>query len=181
MIYHDLRSPLANIVSSLDVIATLVPENDRETVLAILKIADERGLLLLDAKDLRAMLQFTGENAAKFTTEYGNISAARIPMMAMTTRSSTRVKAGPRLARLSEAIHGLLLENLHAQPTADLNSAVDRARSPPLHSRERSLCPWSSTKGGCQYQCNANRPLGWRTRHPERSSLSLVCIFLPAR
>lgn len=40
MIYHDLRSPLANIVSSLDVIATLVPENDRETVLAILKIAE---------------------------------------------------------------------------------------------------------------------------------------------
>ncbi len=40
MIYHDLRSPLANIVSSLDVIATLVPEKERETVLAILKIAE---------------------------------------------------------------------------------------------------------------------------------------------
>ena len=40
MIYHDLRSPLANIVSSLDVIATMVPEDDRETVLSILKIAE---------------------------------------------------------------------------------------------------------------------------------------------
>jgi PAS domain S-box-containing protein len=40
MIYHDLRSPLANIVSSLDVIATIVPEEDRETVLSILKIAE---------------------------------------------------------------------------------------------------------------------------------------------
>ena len=40
MIYHDLRSPLANIVSSLDVIATMVPENDREMVLSILKIAE---------------------------------------------------------------------------------------------------------------------------------------------
>lgn len=41
MIYHDLRSPLANIVSSLDVIADMVPEEEeRATVLAILKIAE---------------------------------------------------------------------------------------------------------------------------------------------
>jgi len=40
MIYHDLRSPLANIVSSLDVIADIVPENEREMVLSILKIAE---------------------------------------------------------------------------------------------------------------------------------------------
>ena len=40
MIYHDLRSPLANIVSSLDVLYSMVPENDRETVEAILKIAE---------------------------------------------------------------------------------------------------------------------------------------------
>jgi PAS domain S-box-containing protein len=40
MIYHDLRSPLANIVSSLDVIATMLPEEERTTVLSILKIAE---------------------------------------------------------------------------------------------------------------------------------------------
>jgi DNA helicase HerA-like ATPase len=42
------------------------------------KIADDHGLLLLDLKDLRAMLQHLGENAAAFQTEYGNISAASI-------------------------------------------------------------------------------------------------------
>jgi len=40
MIYHDLRSPLANIVSSFDVITYMVPEDERETVQAILKIAE---------------------------------------------------------------------------------------------------------------------------------------------
>jgi PAS domain S-box-containing protein len=40
MIYHDLRSPLANIVSSLDVLFGMVPEDDRETVLTILRIAE---------------------------------------------------------------------------------------------------------------------------------------------
>jgi len=40
MIYHDLRSPLANIVSSLDVISNMVPESERNTVLSIIKIAE---------------------------------------------------------------------------------------------------------------------------------------------
>src|SRR5512137_1853241 len=44
----------------------------------IFKIADDNGLLLLDLKDLRAMVQFAGENAATFKTGYGNISAASI-------------------------------------------------------------------------------------------------------
>ena len=42
------------------------------------KIADDNGLLLLDLKDLRAMIQFVGENAKEFTVSYGNVSAASI-------------------------------------------------------------------------------------------------------
>ena len=44
----------------------------------VFKVADDNGLLLLDLKDLRAMLAFVGENAKEFTTEYGNVSAASI-------------------------------------------------------------------------------------------------------
>jgi DNA helicase HerA-like ATPase len=51
----------------------------QQGVLAIVfKIADDNGLLLLDLKDLRAMLQYVGDNARQFTTAYGNISAASI-------------------------------------------------------------------------------------------------------
>jgi DNA helicase HerA-like ATPase len=42
----------------------------------VFKIADENGLLLLDFKDLRAMLQYVADNADQFKTQYGNISAA---------------------------------------------------------------------------------------------------------
>jgi DNA helicase HerA-like ATPase len=42
------------------------------------RIADDHHMLLLDMKDLRAMLQHLGDNARQFTTEYGNISAASI-------------------------------------------------------------------------------------------------------
>ena len=44
----------------------------------VFKVADDNGLLLLDLKDLRAMLQFVGDNRAEFTVTYGNISAASI-------------------------------------------------------------------------------------------------------
>ena len=44
----------------------------------VFKIADDNGMLLLDLKDLRAMLQYVGDNAGQFTTEYGNVSAASI-------------------------------------------------------------------------------------------------------
>ena len=51
----------------------------QQGVLALVfKIADDCGLLLLDLKDLRAMVQSVGDNAADFTTEYGNISTASI-------------------------------------------------------------------------------------------------------
>jgi DNA helicase HerA-like ATPase len=44
----------------------------------VFKIADDNGLLLLDLKDLRAMLQYVGDNAKDFTTQYGNVSAASV-------------------------------------------------------------------------------------------------------
>jgi DNA helicase HerA-like ATPase len=44
----------------------------------VFKIADDAGLLLLDLKDLRAMLQHVGDNAAQYRTEYGNVSAASV-------------------------------------------------------------------------------------------------------
>ena len=44
----------------------------------VFKIADDNGMLLLDLKDLRAMLQYVGDNASEFKTQYGNVSAASI-------------------------------------------------------------------------------------------------------
>jgi uncharacterized protein len=44
----------------------------------VFKIADDAGLLLLDLKDLRAMLQSVGDRASEFTTDYGHVSIASI-------------------------------------------------------------------------------------------------------
>ena len=60
-------------------IARLLNLNDTQTgvLTLVFKIADDNGMLLLDLKDLRAMVQYVGENAKTFTTEYGNISTPR--------------------------------------------------------------------------------------------------------
>ena len=75
---HPVRATVSDLGPLL--LGRMLNLNDtQEGVLQLVfKIADDQGLLLLDLKDLRAMCQFVGDNAAQFTTQYGNISAASI-------------------------------------------------------------------------------------------------------
>ena len=75
---HPLRATVSEMGPLL--IARLLNLNDTQTgVLTIaFKVADDNGLLLLDLKDLRAMLQYIGDNAKTLTTDYGNVSAASV-------------------------------------------------------------------------------------------------------
>jgi uncharacterized protein len=75
---HPVRATISDMGPLL--LSSMLNLNDiQEGVLnLVFKIADDNGLLLLDAKDLRAMLQHVGDNAAQFQTEYGNISAASV-------------------------------------------------------------------------------------------------------
>ena len=75
---HPMRSTISNM--GPDLLGRLMELNETQTgVLNIVfKIADDNGLLLDDLKDLRAMLNFVGKNAAEFTTQYGNVSTASI-------------------------------------------------------------------------------------------------------
>ena len=75
---HPVRATISDLGPLL--LARMLNLNDtQEGVLQLVfKIADDDGLLLLDMKDLRAMCQHVGDNAASYTTEYGNISAASI-------------------------------------------------------------------------------------------------------
>ena len=53
-------------------------ETQSAVLTLVFKIADDNGMLLLDLKDLQAMLQYVGNNASQFQTTYGNISSASI-------------------------------------------------------------------------------------------------------
>ena len=75
---HPVRTTISEMGPLL--LARMLNLNDTQAgVLALaFKIADDNGLLLLDSKDLRSMLQYVGDNSRQFTTHYGNISAASI-------------------------------------------------------------------------------------------------------
>jgi uncharacterized protein len=75
---HPVRATISEMGPVL--LARIFNLNDTQSgVLALaFKIADDKGLLLLDLKDLRALLAYVGENASQFTTDYGNVSPASI-------------------------------------------------------------------------------------------------------
>ncbi len=75
---HPMRSTISNM--GPDLLARMLELNETQTgVLNIVfRIADENGLLLIDLKDLRAMLNFVGQNASEFTIKYGNVSTASV-------------------------------------------------------------------------------------------------------
>lgn len=75
---HPIRTTVSEMGPLL--LANLLELNDtQEGVLNIaFRVADEQGLLLLDLKDLRALLHFVSENAKEFSAEYGNVSAASV-------------------------------------------------------------------------------------------------------
>ena len=81
-LYGDQGHPVRTTISEMGplLMARLLNLNETQSgvLTLVFKIADDNGMLLLDLKDLRSMLQYVGDNAAQFKTQYGNVSAASI-------------------------------------------------------------------------------------------------------
>jgi hypothetical protein len=75
---HPMRATISQMGPQL--LSRLMQLNEtQDGVLNIVfRIADERGLLLIDLKDLRAMLDWVSQHAKEYTTKYGNISTATV-------------------------------------------------------------------------------------------------------
>lgn len=75
---HPMRTTVSNMGPQL--LARLLGLNEiQEGVLNIVfRVADDRGLLLIDLKDLRSMLAYVSEHASEYTATYGNVSAASV-------------------------------------------------------------------------------------------------------
>ncbi len=75
---HPVRATISDMGPLLLARMLALNETQAGVLNLVFKIADDNGLLLLDMKDLRAMLQYVGDNGSQFTTEYGNVSAASV-------------------------------------------------------------------------------------------------------
>lgn len=81
-VYGKKGIPVRTTISDMgpELLARLMALNDTQAgeLNVVFKIADDNGLLLIDMKDLRAMLQYVGENREKYQAAYGNIAAQSV-------------------------------------------------------------------------------------------------------
>jgi len=81
-VYGEQGHPMRSTISRMgpEMLGRLMDLNETQTGVlnVVFKIADDNGLLLIDIKDLKAMLNFVGQNASEYTTQYGFVTAASI-------------------------------------------------------------------------------------------------------
>ena len=129
---HPIRATVSDLGPLL--LARLLELNDtQEGVLNLtFKIADDSGLLLLDLKDLRAMLQHVAEHAAEIRTEYGNVSAASVGaiqrgLLALEAQGVAHLFGEPML-NIDD-----LLQTAAGRGVVNILAAVELLRSPKVY------------------------------------------------
>ena len=105
---HPMRTTVSNMGPQL--LSRLLGLNDtQEGILNIVfRIADDRGLLLIDMKDLRSMLNYVAENAKQYTAAYGNITAQSVGAIQRALLTLENQGAGKFFAEPSFDIYDLL-------------------------------------------------------------------------
>jgi DNA helicase HerA-like ATPase len=118
---HPVRATLSDMGPLLLARMLGLNETQAGVLNLVFKIADDQGLLLLDLKDLRAMLQHVGDHARQYTTQYGNISAASVGaiqrgLLALEQQGADRFFGEPMLdiADLMQTVDGRGVVNILA-------------------------------------------------------------------
>ena len=130
---HPLRATVSDMGPLL--MSRLLGLNDTQSGVLTLtfKVADDHGLLLLDLKDLRAMLQFVGDNAARVRTEYGNVSAASIGAIQRALLRLENEGAGLFLGEPVLALEDLMRVDAQGRGVINILSAERLMNSPSMY------------------------------------------------
>jgi len=131
---HPVRTTISDMGPLL--LSRLMNLNDTQqgVLTLIFRVADDNGWLVLDLKDLRAMLQFVAENAKEFQTLYGNISAASVGaiqrrLLVLEDQGADKLFAEPVLN-----LDDLLQTDIQGKGVINLLAADKLMHSPQLYS-----------------------------------------------
>lgn len=131
---HPMRTTVSEIGPLL--LSRLLGLNETQAgVLTIVfSVADDNGMLLLDLKDLRAMLQFVADNSRQFQTQYGNVSAASVGaiqrgLLALEDQGGDLLLGEPALN-----LDDLLQTDSHGRGVVNILAADKLMQSPRLYS-----------------------------------------------
>ena len=136
-IYGEQGHPIRTTVSEMGplLLARLLNLNDTQSGVldATFRIADDQGLLLLDLKDLRSMVQHVGDEAKQYRTQYGNIAAASVgaiqrALLSLEDQGGDRLFGEPAL-ELSD----LLRTDLDGRGMVNVLAADRLMRSPKMY------------------------------------------------
>jgi DNA helicase HerA-like ATPase len=151
---HPVRGTISEMGPLL--LARLLQLNDTQAGVLnlIFRIADENGLLLLDQKDLRAMVQYVGENASAFTTQYGNVSTASVGaiqrnLLALESQGAEKFFAEPALN-----FDDLLQTDAQGRGMVNIFAADKLMQAPKIYATFLLCCrtPAPARSGRCRNQ-----------------------------
>lgn len=137
-VFGERGIPVRSTVSDIGpiLLARLLNLNDiqSDVLQLVFKISDDNNLSLLDFKDLRALVQFIGDNAKKFTSEYGNISLSSIGAIQRSLLSLDQEGAEYFLGEPMLDIQDLMQTNTDGRGMINILSADRLYNSPKLYS-----------------------------------------------
>lgn len=131
---HPMRATISEIGPLLLGRILNLNQTQADVLSLVFKIADDQGLLLLDLKDIQAVLQYVGNQAKQFQTQYGNISAASIGaiqrgLVTLGTQGGDKFFGEPALN-----MDDLLQTDSHGKGVINLLAADKLYQSPQLYS-----------------------------------------------
>ncbi len=130
---HPMRATVSEIGPLL--FARILDLNDIQTgVLSLtFKVADDNGLLLLDMKDLRAMVQYVGENAKALSSEYGNVAPATIGAIQRSLLNLERQGGDKLLGEPALDLHDLIRTDHNGRGIVNILAADRLIQAPKLY------------------------------------------------
>src|SRR5690554_2552914 len=131
---HPVRTDISEMGPIL--LSRLLDLNDTQTGILniVFKIADERGWLLIDTKDLRAMLQYVGDNAKEFTLQYGNITPQSIGAIQRSLLTLESAGGDVFFGEPSLDIKDLMSTDINGKGIVNVLAAEDLFNSPRIYS-----------------------------------------------
>jgi DNA helicase HerA-like ATPase len=131
---HPVRATISEMGPLL--LGRLLNLNDTQqgVLTLVFKIADDKGLLLLDLKDLRATLQFVGDNAAQFKTDYGNVSTASVGAIQRGLLELEQQGAEKFFGEPALELDDLMQTDAHGRGMVNVFAADKLMQSPKLYS-----------------------------------------------
>src|ERR1700742_4974721 len=130
---HPIRATVSDMGPLLFSRLLNLNETQAGVLNAVFKIADDQGLLLLDLKDLQAMLQYAADNAKQFQTQYGNISAASIGAIQRGLLTLEQQGADKFLGEPALNLDGLLQTDANGRGVINILAADKLIASPKLY------------------------------------------------